>query len=90
VLKVLGLARRTWYYAQEKQAYERKYHHLREPLLEIARVHPEYGYRRTAAELRERGFTVNRKVVEKLHHFWGLSVLKAVKRPKESAIRVLF
>ena len=48
-------------------------------MFEIARTHPEYGYRRTNAELRERGFHVNRKVVERLHSFWDLAVINPQK-----------
>lgn len=61
VLKALRLSKRIWYYAQRKQSYEEKYHHLRKPLEKIARVHPEYEYRRMTAELGERGFHINRK-----------------------------
>jgi hypothetical protein len=55
VLRALGLSKKSWYYSQKRQSYEEKYIHLREPLLEIARDHPEYGYRRTAVELQEMG-----------------------------------
>jgi hypothetical protein len=55
MLKALNLARSVWYCAQRKQSYEEKYAHLREPLFEIARTHPEYGYRRASSELRDRG-----------------------------------
>jgi putative transposase len=89
VLKALGLSKRTWYYAQEKRSYEEKHFHLRKPLLKIARDHPEYGYRRTTEELHDRGHGVNHKVVEKLHACWGLSLIKTVKRPQESAVRKL-
>jgi len=58
-------------------------------LLIIAREHPEYGYRRTSTELRARGFYVNHKVIERLHSFWALSVIKIVKHPKGSSIRAL-
>ena len=58
-------------------------------MFEIARVHPEYGYRRTTAELRARGIHVNHKVIERLHSFWDLSILKSIKRPRENPVRVL-
>jgi putative transposase len=86
---VLRLSKDTWYYAQRKRKYEDKYHFLRKPLFEIARVHPEYGYRRTTAELRARGIHVNHKVIERLHSYWDLSVLKSIKHPKENPIRIL-
>jgi len=54
VLEALELPRSTWYYHQNHRvSYSAKYAHLREPLETIAREHPEYGYRRTTAELRE-------------------------------------
>jgi len=54
--------------------------------LEIARVHPEYGYRRMNAELRDRGIQVNRKVVARLHTSWDLAVIKRVRKPKTSSL----
>jgi transposase InsO family protein len=62
---------------------------LRKPLLEIARAHPEYGYRRTNAELRDRGILVNRKVVARLHSCWDLSVIKRVRHQRTSSLRRL-
>ena len=58
-------------------------------MLEIAKDHPEYGYRRTAVELQEMGYPINRKVVAKLHNYWGLSLMRTAKRPKKSAVRAL-
>ncbi len=86
---MLRLSKNTWYYAQRRQKYEDKYHFLKKPLFEIARSHPEYGYRRTTAELRARGIHVNHKVIERLHSYWDLSVLKNIKRPKKNPLRVL-
>jgi putative transposase len=59
-------------------------------LLQIARAHPEYGYRRTNAELKDRGIQVNRKVVARLHTAWDLAVIKRIRKPKTSSLaRVL-
>ena len=58
-------------------------------MLEIARDHPEYGYRRTAVELSEKRYPINRKVVARLHNRWDLSLMRRAKRPKMSAIRAL-
>jgi putative transposase len=85
----LDLGKGVWYCTQKKQPYEEKYAHLREPLFEIARSHPEYGYRRTAAELRDRGHSVNRKVVEKLHRCWDLSLVRRTKEAGENPIRTI-
>jgi transposase InsO family protein len=87
-LAVLGLARSTWHYHRKiRRSYEERYRHLRRPLQEIARGHPEYGYRRATVELRERGHRVNRKVVQRLHRLWDLPLLRGTKRPKPSGIR---
>ena len=86
---MLRLSKDTWYYAQKRRKYEDKYHFLKKPLFEIAWIHPEYGYRRTTAELRARGIHVNHKVIERLHSYWDLSVLKNIKRPKKNPLRVL-
>ena len=58
-------------------------------MLEIAKDHPEYGYRRTSVELNEMGYPINRKVVSRLHNYWGLSLMRTTKRPKKSVIRAL-
>ena len=89
MLKALGLSKKSWYYSQQRRSYEEKYIHLNEPLLEIARDHPEYGYRRTTVELCEMGYPINRKVVAKLHNYWDLSLMRRAKRPKKSAVRTL-
>ncbi len=88
-LEALDLPRSTWYYQRKvRRSYEEKYAHLREVLEEIARAHPEYGYRRTTVELREvHGWPVNRKVVQRLHRLWDLPLLRGTKRPKPSGIR---
>jgi transposase InsO family protein len=43
-------------------------------LLELARQHPRYGYRRMAALLRREGWVVNRKRVQRLWRQEGLGV----------------
>lgn len=88
-LAALDLARSTWYYHRSKKvSYEEKYGHLRAILEEIARKHPEYGYRRTTEELRQGfGLIINRKVVQRLHRLWDLSLLRVTRIPRPSGIR---
>lgn len=84
---MVGLSKSTWYYGQAKKSYEEKYSHLREPLMQIAEQHPEYGYRRSTSELHDQGLWINHKVIEKLHQLWYLSVIKKIKPPKPNPIR---
>jgi len=86
---VLGLAKSSWYALQQRQTDEGKYGELRIPLMEIAERHPEYGYRRTTAELRESGRPINHKVVERLHRHWNLSVMRRIRHPKPNPIAAL-
>ena len=88
-LAALELPKSTWYYHQrQKVDYEEKYAHLRPMLEEIARQHPEYGYRRTTPELHENyQEQVNHKVVQRLHQLWSLALLRTTRTPQPSGIR---
>ncbi len=55
-LAALGLSKGTWHYRQQRKCpYAQKYEPLRDTLLQIARQHPHYGYRKVVDELRHRG-----------------------------------
>jgi putative transposase len=88
-LKAVELPKSTWYYHQkEKVSYEAKYAHLHPLLEEIARRHPEYGYRRTTQELHNTYHEIiNHKVVQRLHRLWELALLRTTRVPRPSAIR---
>jgi transposase InsO family protein len=87
-LSAVELPTSTWYYHQQKVAYDEKYAHLQPALEEIARRHSEYGYRRTTTELHETyQERVNHKVVQRLHQLWGLTLLRTTRVPKPSGIR---
>lgn len=88
-LAAVELARSTWYYHRNHRvSYEEKYRHLRALLEEIARNHPEYGYRRATEELRKGfGLIINRKVVQRLHGLWDLALLRSTRIPRPSGIR---
>jgi putative transposase len=47
---------------------------LREQLRRLSRAHPRWGYRRAHAVLREQGWTVNRKAIQRLWREEGLRV----------------
>jgi len=88
-LAAVDLPKSTWYYHQRQTVdYGAQYAHLQPALEEIARQHPEYGYRRTTTELHETYQEhVNHKVVQRLHQLWGLALLRTTRAPKPSGIR---
>jgi len=88
VLSAVDLPRSTWYYHQaEDRSYGAKYAALREPLEDIARELPEYGYRRAGPELRERiGRVINDKVVRRLNQLWSLNLVHGTRRVKPGGV----
>jgi transposase InsO family protein len=87
-LEIIGLPRSTWYYHQkDKVDYGQKYWQAGKDLLEIAREHSSYGYKRLTTELNENyGHHINKKVVLKLTRDNQLQLLRKVKKPKPSLV----
>ncbi len=86
-LAAVGLPKMTWYYHRKRKvAYEEKYAEVLPELEEIARLHPEYGYRRTTVELREE-YQRTLKVVQRLLRLWDLSLVRNVRPPQPGGIR---
>ena len=69
--RVVGQPRSTHRYEPERPAKDRA---LISRLLQLARDHPRYGYRRAWAVLRGEGWAVNRKRVHRLWREAGLQV----------------
>ena len=88
-LTAVELPKSTWYYHRNQRiGYEEKYAFLHPLLEQIARQHPEYGYRRTTKELRKHHQkTINHKVVQRLHRSWELALLRTTRSPRPSGIR---
>lgn len=87
-LTAIGLPKSTWYYRKDRKIpYEEKYRHLREPIVDVVRDHPGYGYRRVMPELRNRDYPIGEFVVRKLLKCWDLTLLRSIKRAKPSAPR---
>ena len=83
------MSKSSWYYTtRHEQAKEERHRDLKEALLQIAKDHPEYGYRRVGPELTARVVKkVNHKLVQKLMKDQELVTLRAVNRPPEGPIR---
>lgn len=73
LLEVASLSRSTYYYHRAKQTDQDKYHKIKE---EIILIHTEnkgrIGYRRITLALRNRGYVINHKTVQKLMKKLGI------------------
>jgi len=87
-LDAIGLPKSTWYYWKYQKAdYEEKYAHLREPLIDVLKDNPAYGYRRIEPDLKELGYTVGETVVRRVLGMWDLSLRRWAGKPKPSVPR---
>lgn len=87
-LDAIGLPKSTWYYwKHQKVDYEKKYAHLREPLIEVLRENPAYGYRRIEPDLKELGYPIGETVVQRILEMWDLSLQRWAGKPKPSVPR---
>ena len=74
LLKIIKLARSTYYYQLKQLDKSDKNHDIKDEIQAIFTEHKgNYGYRRMTLELRNRGFVVNHKKVQRLMKILGLS-----------------
>ena len=89
-LEAIGLPKSTWYYWKNvRKTPEERYAPLNEPLFDVVRDHPSYGYRRVGPELNARGYAVGEWRIRRGLQMWDLSLRRAVKPPKPSIPRQL-
>ena len=85
LLKIIKLARSTYYYQLKQLDKGDKNHDIKAEIQSIYTEHKgNYGYRRMTLELRNRGFVVNRKKVQRLMKILGLSARIRRKRKYSS------
>ena len=87
-LDAIGLPKSTWYYWKDQKVdYETKYAHLREPLIEVLRDNPMYGYRKIEPDLHKLGYPVGEWIVRRILKMWDLSLQRWAGKPKPSVPR---
>ena len=85
LLKIIKLARSTYYYQLKQLDKSDKNHDIKDEIQAIFTEHKgNYGYRRMTLELRNRGFVVNHKKVQRLMKVLGLSARIRRKRKYSS------
>ncbi len=87
-LEAIGLPKNTWYYWKKiRKSPQERYAPLKEPLFEVVREHPSYGYRRVQPELDARGYVVGKWRIRRGLQMWDLALRRAVKPPQPSMPR---
>ena len=85
LLTIIKLARSTYYYQLKQLNKSDKNHDIKDEIQAIFTEHKgNYGYRRMTLELRNRGFVVNHKKVQRLMKILGLSARIRRKRKYSS------
>ena len=85
LLNIIKLARSTYYYQLKQLDKSDKNHDIKDEIQAIFTEHKgNYGYRRMTLELRNRGYIVNHKKVQRLMRFLGLSARIRRKRKYSS------
>ena len=85
LLKIIKLARSTYYYQLKQLDKSDKNHDIKAEIQAIFTEHKgNYGYRRITLELRNRGFVVNHKKVQRLMKILGFSAQIRRKRKYSS------
>ena len=81
LLKLANMPRSTYYYWLKVLKKEDKYKELKDEIKTIfAENKGRYGYRRITLELKNRGYTINHKTVQKLMNHLGLMSIVRLKR----------
>lgn len=87
-LEAIGLPKSTWHYWKKmRKSPQERYTPLKEPLSDVVREHPSYGFPRVQPELDARGYVAGEWRIRRGLQMWDLSLRRAVKPPKPSMPR---
>ena len=81
LLSIAGMPRSTFYYYQNKLESPDKYQEIKDNIREIYHKHQgRYGYRRITLTLRQMGYAINHKTVQRLMGILGLKSMVRIKK----------
>ena len=81
LIEISELPRATYYYHAARLAQADKYSEIKQQITEIFAEHKgRYGYRRVTQELRNRGYIINHKTVQRLMKELGLICMVRIKK----------
>ena len=73
----------TYMYWQKRFDRENPDKEIEEKILEIRELHKDYGYRRMLGELRNQGYVINKKKVQRIMQKLGLQVTSFTRRSRK-------
>ncbi|AXY26193.1 hypothetical protein CL176_09380 [Suicoccus acidiformans] len=83
ILKAVGFPKATYYYQLKCLERPDKDQAIKDDILAIREEHKDYGYRRVHAELRRRGYQVNKKKVHRLMKEMKLQVTSFTRKSRK-------
>jgi transposase InsO family protein len=88
-LRVLKVSKGLWHSRQKRQTLEARDAALKASIVSVIESHPDYGYRRIRAELRERGIRVNHKRLRRVLRSYELGLRRCLPASNPSPIQRL-
>ncbi|XVG95241.1 IS3 family transposase [Eubacteriales bacterium KG127] len=83
LLSYAGMPKATYMYWQKRFDRENPDKEIEEKILEIRVTHKDYGYRRMVGELRNQGYSVNKKKVQRIMQKLGLQVTSFTRKNRK-------
>lgn len=88
-LRALNVSKGLWHARQRRKTQEERDAALKVSVISVIENHPDYGYRRIRAELRERGVRVNHKRLRRVLRSYELGLRRCLPASKPSPIHRL-
>jgi len=83
LLSYTGMPKATYMYWQKRIDKENPDKEIEEKIIEIRETHKNYGYRRVVGELRNQGYCVNKKKVQRIMQKLGLQVTSFIRKSRK-------
>ncbi|MDB8661995.1 IS3 family transposase [Streptococcus anginosus] len=83
LLSYTSMPKATYMYWQKRFDRENPDKEIEEKILEIRKTHKDYGYRRVVGELRNQGYCVNKKKVQRVMQKLGLQVASFIRKSRK-------
>ncbi|MBF1172291.1 MAG: IS3 family transposase [[Eubacterium] sulci] len=83
LLSYIGMPKATYMYWQKRINRENPDKEIEEKILEIRERNKDYGYRRMLAELRNQGYSINKKKVQRIMQKLGLQVTSFTRKSRK-------